>query len=254
MTAIALDKVGSAAADWTTTKNTIEVRSLSLLSCKGEMERLIRYLCPSERERAERFHFQADHDRYVAARALLRLQLGDFLGRDPRSLLFQCTSHGKPFIEKSGIEFNVSHSGDWVLFAFTRLDEIGVDIEHIRPISNMRDLAKQNFAASEFACWEASPEEDRTEAFYRCWTRKESFIKAIGEGLSCPLDSFEVAFGVDQPARLTSVNGDEALAAQWWMADLPGFPGYVAAVTMRPKNLDNVRLVVREIARADLLG
>src|SRR5882724_506538 len=179
----------------TNTKDTIEVRSLCLLSCKGETERLAQYLCASERERAARFHFRADYDRYVSARAVLRLQLGDFLECDPKSLLFQYTSHGKPFIEQRGIEFNLSHSGDWVLFAFTSSAEVGVDIEHIRPMPNMRDVAQQNFAASEFASWEATPEQDRTEAFYRCWTRKESFIKAISEGLSCPLDSFEVAFG-----------------------------------------------------------
>ncbi len=252
MTAIALAEPGPASADWTTTKDTIEVRSLSLLAYKGEAEHLARYLCPSERERADRFHFQADYDRYVAARAFLRLQLCAFLDCDPKSLLFQYTNYGKPFIEKCGIEFNVSHSGDWVLFAFTSSAEIGVDIEHIRPMSDMREVAEHNFATAEFACWEATTEQDRTEAFYRCWTRKESFIKAIGEGLSCPLDSFEVAFGLDQPARLASVNGDEALAAQWWVADLPGFAGYAAAVTVRTANLDSVHLIVREIARADL--
>jgi 4'-phosphopantetheinyl transferase len=238
----------------TNDKATIEVRSLSLLSCKGEIERLARYLSASEREKAARFHFRADHDRYVSARALLRLQLGAFLDCDPKSLLFQYTSHGKPFIEQCGIEFNLSHSGDWVLFAFTRSAEVGVDIEHKRPMPDMRDVAKQNFAAGEFARWEATPEHDRPDAFYRCWTRKESFIKAIGEGLSCPLDSFEVAFGLDQPARLTSVNGDESQAAQWWMADLPGFAGYAAAVTARYASSDKVGLVVREIAGPDLLN
>ena len=238
----------------TIAKNTIEVRSLSLLSCKGATERLARYLCASERERAARFHFEVDYDRYVAARATLRLQLGAFLDCDPKSLLLQYTSHGKPFIEQCGIEFNLSHSGDWVLFAFTRCGEIGVDIEHIRPMPDMRDVAKQNFAASEFARWQATPEQDRKEAFYRCWTRKESFIKAIGEGLSCPLDSFEVAFGLDQPARLTSVNDDESQAAQWWMADLPGFAGYAAAVTARNADSVKVGLVVREIAGPDLLN
>jgi 4'-phosphopantetheinyl transferase len=237
----------------TITKDTIEVRSLCLLSCKGETERLAQYLCESERERAARFHFRADYDRYVAARAALRLQLGAFLECDPKSLLFQYTSHGKPFIERCGIEFNLSHSGNWVLFAFTGSAEIGVDIEHIRPMPDMRDVANQHFAAAEFARWEATPERDRTEAFYRCWTRKESFIKAIGEGLSFPLDSFEVAFGLHQPARLASVDGDEALAAPWWMADLPGFAGYAAAVTARLENLDTVRLVARELTNSDLL-
>jgi 4'-phosphopantetheinyl transferase len=236
----------------TSTARAIEVRSLCLLSCQGETERLTQYLCASEQARAARFHFQGDHDRYVAARAALRLQLGALLDCDPKSLLLQYTSYGKPFIENCGIEFNLSHSGDWVLFAFTRAAEIGVDIEQMRPVPDMRDVAKQNFAAPEFARWETTPERDRTEAFYRCWTRKESFIKAIGEGLSCPLDRFEVAFGLDQPARLTSVDGNEALAAEWWMADLPGFAGYAAAVTARHADLDKISLVVREIAGADL--
>jgi len=86
----------------------------------------------------------------------------------------------------------------------------------------------------------------------RCWTRKESFIKAIGEGLSCSLDSFEVA--LNHSARLTNVHGDEALEAQWWMADLPGFAGYAAAVTARKGYVENVRLRVRELANADLSG
>jgi 4'-phosphopantetheinyl transferase len=237
----------------TSAKDTIEVRSLCLPSLV-EIERLATYLSASERERAARFHFKADYDRHVAARAALRLQLGALLDRDPKSLSLQTTSYGKPFIAECGVEFNLSHSGDWILFAFSRSAEIGVDIEHIRPLSDMRDVAKQNFGASEFARWEATPERDRTEAFYRCWTRKESFIKAIGEGLSCPLGSFEVAFDLNQPARLTSVHGDEALAASWWMADLPGFAGYAAAVTTRTGYLGNVRLQVRELSNADLLG
>ena len=232
-------------------KETIHVRSLSLLSCKHQIEQLARYLCPDEREKAARFHFQADRDRYIAAHALLRLQLGALLHRYPKTLLFEYTSYGKPFIGNFGIEFNLSHSGDWVLFAFTHSAEIGVDIEQIRPLPDMPDVARQNFSAAEFALWQAAPAWDRTQAFYRCWTRKESFIKAIGEGLSCPLDSFEVAFGLDQPARLTSLKGDEALAARWWMADLPDFPGYAAAVTTRTANPNDINMVVTELNPAD---
>ena len=232
--------------------NTIEVRSLRLLSCQGETERLTRYLSASERERADRFHFQADYDRYVAARAALRSQLGAFLDCDPGSLSFQYTSHGKPFIENCGIEFNLSHSGDWVLLAFTRMAEIGIDIERIRPMHDMRDVARENFAAPEFDAWEATSERDRIPAFYRCWTRKESFIKAIGEGLSCPLDSFQVTFGLNQPARLASVDGSVAATDEWWMADLAGFTGYAAAVTARTANSAQVRLVVHEIPGTDL--
>ncbi|HSK45714.1 MAG TPA: 4'-phosphopantetheinyl transferase superfamily protein [Candidatus Binatia bacterium] len=253
MPGIALEKAAQAAIDRPMAKDTIELRSLSLLSCQGETERLARYLCAGERERSERFHFQADYERYIAARAALRLQLGAFLGCDPKSLSFQYTSYEKPFLERCDVEFNLSHSGDWVLFAFTRSGEIGVDIEKIRPIPDMREVARVNFAASEFALWEATHDADRVAAFYRCWTRKESFIKAIGEGLSCPLDSFEVSFGVHQPARLMSVEGDESLANHWWMADLPGFSGYAAAVTARCENSGDAYLVMSELTKADLL-
>ena len=246
----------------TNAQPTIEVRSLCLRSCKGEINRLEGYLCGSERERANRFHFKADYDRFVAAHGLLRLQLGSFLQCDPKALVFEYTSHGKPFVAASGIEFNLSHSGDWVLFAFTRSSnnaKIGVDIEHIRPIYDMADVAKMNFAGPEFARWQATPEWDQTEAFYRCWTRKESFIKAIGEGLSCALNSFEVEFGLHQPACLTSVRGEKELAKRWWMADLPGFADYAAAVTLHRANLSDVSLVLRELVlteidNADLLA
>lgn len=254
MAAITLAEAALASEVSTIARDTIEVRSLCLPSSQDEIERLATYLSASERERAARFHFKADYDRHVAGRAALRLQLGALLNRDPKSLSLQTTNYGKPFMADCGVAFNLSHSGDWMLFAFSRSTEIGVDIEHVRPLSDMREIAKQNFSPSEFARWQAIPEWDRTEAFYRCWTRKESFIKAMGEGLSCALETFEVAFDLNRPARLTSLHGDEALAASWWMADLSGFAGYAAAVTARSGHVETVRLRVRELAIADLLG
>src|SRR5690242_5974535 len=108
MPGIALERAAQAVTSRLSAKDTIEVRSLCLLSCQGETERLARYLSAGERERAERFHFQADYERYVAARAALRLQLGAILGADPKSLTFQYTSHDKPILEKCGLEFNLS--------------------------------------------------------------------------------------------------------------------------------------------------
>jgi 4'-phosphopantetheinyl transferase len=248
----------AASTNRTETRQTIEVCSLSLLASKQHAEHLSRYLSLCELERAGRFHLKADHDRYVAARSVLRLQLGAFLNCDPMTLLFEYTSYGKPLVANSGIEFNLSHSGDWVLFAFTLSChaemKLGVDIEQMRTFPDMRDVARVNFSAAEFARWDAAPESDRTAAFYRCWTRKESFIKAIGEGLSCPLDSFEVQFDLRQPAGLLSVNRDDAAAEQWWMADLPGFADYAAAVTARRTNWSEVSFAVREIDTAELLG
>jgi phosphopantetheinyl transferase len=118
----------------------------------------------------------------------------------------------------------------------------------------MADVARRSFTANEYARWEAAPDDDRVEAFYRCWTRKESYIKAIGEGLSCPLDQFEVSFELGQPARLTSIEGSESLAASWFLADLPGIRGYSAAVAARLETPAGLCLEVKSLPGAKIAG
>jgi 4'-phosphopantetheinyl transferase len=213
------------------------------------MERLERVLSEDERERAARFHFRKDFERYVTARAHLRLQLASYLDCDPGSLSFQYTEFGKPFLPGSSLRFNLSHSGDWILYAFTEAADVGIDIEQIKSMADtLRNIAQQNFSLAEFSAWEALPEEDKVGGFYRCWTRKEAFVKAMGEGLSCPLDSFEVEFGPGKPAQLNKAPPQAGPVAQWFMADLPGFDGYAAALAIRRQGLDNPSLPVLEIS------
>jgi 4'-phosphopantetheinyl transferase len=126
----------------------------------------------------------------------------------------------------------VSHSGGIVVYAFTRSREVGIDVEHIRPMGDMLDVARRNFSIGEFAALTGLPEKDRLMAFYLCWTRKEAFIKAIGEGISFPLQQFDVSLIPGEPAQLQAVFGSQEIAQRWSMHDLKIAPGYAAALVI----------------------
>jgi 4'-phosphopantetheinyl transferase len=191
----------------------IHVWRVSLATCPPHARAL---LSADERERADRFHFARDRDRFTVARATLRRVLGGYLGRAPDELVFAYSAHDKPSID--GVAFNLSHSNELALVAVTRGGEIGVDLEWHRPDIDVASLARSSFSAVEQRALFALPPAEQFTAFYRIWTRKESYIKAHGEGLSLPLDGF-------------SVLADDSLAG-WVIRDLAIDPGYSAALTI----------------------
>ena len=200
-----------------------------------------------ERRRAERFVHESDRRRFVVAHALTRIILGRCVSRLPQSLRFAVASHGKPTLaEPSGrLRFNLSHAGDLALLAISHDHELGVDIECDRPIEAL-DLASRFFSPGEYIALSSLPPQQRQEAFFRCWSRKESFIKALGDGLSFPLDGFEVSLA-DEP---TDESGGQILLAcqaapieleRWTIASLPIDRGYTAAVTASGRSWEMVR-------------
>ena len=144
-------------------------------------------LSPDERARALRFRFDHHRTAYVTGRGMLRLLLGRYLDSDPARLSFVPSPMGKPALavehNRDSIRFNVSHSNDLVLYAVTRDQEVGVDLEHVRPLADMEKIAKRFFTARECAVLELISPEARETAFYTCWTRKEAYLKALGGGL-----------------------------------------------------------------------
>ena len=144
-----------------------------------------------ERERAERFHFERDRKRFVAARVFLRRILGTSLGVEPQRVSFQYGPFGKPALggefKDSSLRFNVSHSHRCAIYAVTHGREVGVDLEFIRPLDDLLNLADRNFSVAENNVLRSLPEQDRRNGFFDCWTRKEAFLKATGDGLSFPL-------------------------------------------------------------------
>jgi 4'-phosphopantetheinyl transferase len=191
-------------------------------------------LSPDERERARRFYFDRDRRRFVACRAALREILSAYTGRPAPDLRFRYGHHGKPSLESpEDVRFNVSHSDALAVYAVARGREVGVDVERIRPLSEADRLAERFFSQPEVTDLRAVPSESRLESFFTCWTRKEAYVKARGEGLGHPLDAFAVSLGRDAPARLRAVGGrDEEEIARWSLVGLAPPPGYVAALAV----------------------
>jgi 4'-phosphopantetheinyl transferase len=198
--------------------------------------RLETLLDDRERERANRFHFPRDGQRYIVGRGRLRLLLGEYLGVEPAKVLLRSTSSGKPELvgeqEWSGVRFNVAHSDCLVLYAVARGRNVGVDVERVRPDLEWHALAARYFASCEVDELMALPAERQHRAFFVCWTRKEAYVKALGCGLSVPLDRFAVTVAPDRPAALVHTEHDPAQHPRWEMKELSPAPGYVGAVAV----------------------
>jgi 4'-phosphopantetheinyl transferase len=187
-----------------------------------------------ERSRADRFYFSRDRERFIVARGVLRALLSRYLNRAPASLSFSYSIHGKPsLVSESGadkIRFNLSHSHGTALYAVTCGREIGVDLEFIRCDLEAEQIAERFFSRREIVTLRALPLHLRKCAFFLCWTRKEAYIKARGEGLSMPLDQFDVSLIPGEPATLLSTQPDTDEALRWSLRNLTPASGYAAAL------------------------
>ena len=215
-------------------RDEVHVWRASLDQSAFVVEQLRGTLAGDEKVRAGRFHFERDRVRYVVARGGLRAVLGRYLGVPPGRLRFDYSPYGKPSLaaEFGGgeLDFNVSHSHSLALLAFARGRALGVDVEHLRAGAADDRLAERFFSANEVAALRALPAARQTRAFFDCWTRKEAYVKARGEGLSFPLADFDVSLRPGEPAALLCVRGDEREAARWTLRALDVAPNYAAAL------------------------
>lgn len=214
----------------------VHVWCVTLDQTASRVQSLQHTLSPDERRRAERFYFEQDRTRFIICRGLLRTILGGYLGIEPSRLRFCYGPRGKPALaEISGgdtLRFNVSHSHGLALYAVTGGREIGIDLEHIRPIPEALQIAERFFSAHENAVLRTLPTSQKLEAFFNGWTRKEAYIKARGEGLTLPLDQFDVSLAPGEPAALLSTKGDLQEASRWSIQELTPASGYVAALAV----------------------
>src|SRR5262249_19798979 len=157
-----------------------------------------------ERQRAGRFHAESDRRRFAVCRGSLRTVLGRYLAVDAGQLAFRYGDRGKPALvevtELDAIEFNVAHSHDLALLAIAEGRRVGLAIGQVRPMADVVSIVARYFSARERAAFQALPDDQRLEAFFRCWTRKEAYLKATGDGLSFPLDSLAVSLAPGEPA------------------------------------------------------
>jgi len=215
--------------------------------------RLADLLSPDERTRAERFYFERDRARFIAGRGLLRTILAFYSGADPRRLEFRYGPRGKPSLAPGfgDLRFNLSHARGRALYAIARGREIGVDIEEVRPMPDAEKIAERFFSRREYQVFRALPASARPRAFFDCWTRKEAFIKALGDGLAYPLDRFDVSLSPGEPARLLRIEGDPQGPAGWSLRELALGLTHVAALAVEGHGLDlSCRRLPREFVDA----
>ena len=213
----------------------VHVWRAALARTPREVEALEGLLSEDELRRAGRFHFRRDRANFVVARGTLREILSLYAGPPPRLLRFDYNAFGKPELAgahaATRVRFNLSHAGGLALYAVAEGREVGVDVEAVRESVSCEELAASFFSRREVAALLALPARDRRGAFFDCWTRKEAYIKARGEGLSLPLDSFDVSLTPGEPAALLRTS-DERDAAGWTLRELTPGDGYAAAVAV----------------------
>ncbi len=187
-------------------------------------------LSPVELERATRYRFDRDRKRFLRRRFFLRSLLGVYSGISANDLVFAHSPYGKPFLAGQPVSFNISDSGGWSLMAFARTLPLGVDIEQARPLSDLALIASRYFSPLEQAGLLALPASLQIDSFYHIWTQKEAFIKAIGMGLSFPLDAFDVLVHPLQAGGVQAVRTTADVPIDWQMHTFIPVEGFHAAV------------------------
>jgi 4'-phosphopantetheinyl transferase len=199
-------------------------------------------LSSDEREKAARFHFDKDKNQFVQARAALRFILSEYLNVRPQDLEFSYGPQGKPALAnghaESSLRFNLSRRDGLALIAITYARKIGVDVELVRADVPFLEIADVSFSSVELATFRSLPESLRATGFYNCWTRKEAYVKARGEGLSFPLQQFDVSLTPGDPAKLLDVRDDLDEVDRWTLQDIPVDENYVAALVVEGSNLN----------------
>lgn len=223
----------------------LHVWEASLNRRPAEVARLRRLLAADECARADRFRFERDRSRYIVGRGVLRILLGRYLGAAAQDVAFEYGSFQKPRLADGRLWFNVSHSGPLAMYAVTTAGEVGIDVELADRDFARERIAERFFSPAEVSALRSLPEPLQPLAFLTCWTRKEAFIKARGDGLSLALDSFDVTLKPGSPAMLLGTAWSEVEPRQWSFRDISDpSAGYVAAVAIRG---DGWRLVRRRV-------
>jgi 4'-phosphopantetheinyl transferase len=216
---------------------TVEVVSVRLNSERSAAGELAQCLSNDERFRARRFVSERDRCRFIVGRARLRQLLASRLGIQPDAVEFVYGRHGKPALSRrfagSELHFNVAHSEDVAVYAFSREGEIGVDVEAVRGMEDADKIAERFFSRNEYVEYRALYPRERALGFFNCWTRKEAFVKAIGDGLHYPLRSFDVSLTPGVRAKILRTEDTPGDDCGWRLGSFSPAPGFIGAVAAR---------------------
>lgn len=201
-------------------------------------------LSDDEIQIALRFRFDCHRKQYIASHGLLRSILCEYIRIEPQFLTFRTNQYGKPRLSSnrniSDIRFNISHSHKLCVIAVAKELEIGIDIEFIHRDINFLEIAKSVFSKNDLATYRSMPENVQKIVFFRCWTRKEAYLKAKGKGLSPNLDQLEVCFLHSESDGILSSADSPGKDKYWHLFDITPFPGYTGALSTEGKP-DNIK-------------
>ena len=225
---------------WNLEENEVHLWRVYLDKLALDEKRWRLLLSHDEITRADRFHLDRDRQNFMATRALLRILLGAYIACDPKDLTFLYGEREKPSLASSldggQVEFNVSHSGARALIAIARGRAVGVDIEQVRDNLDHKALAKRFFSPTEQWALSALDPSEQCMGFFRCWTRKEAYIKAHGSGLALPLNAFDVSISSGEKNALLATRPDASQAALWSICAVDAGAGYEAALCAKGKD------------------
>ncbi len=217
------------------TEGEVHLWTASLDRSADDLHRFRLSLSVQEQARAARFRIDEHRNRFIVRRGVLRSLLSRYLAVDPRELLLDEGGNGKPLVVEptgtAGVQFNISHSGSLALFAFARFAEVGVDLERMRPVPEMEYIVDRFFSPVERNAFRRAEPDERLRTFFLYWTAKEAFVKATGEGLARPLDSFTVAPSTGAEASV--VQEREGAPSTWSLRSLQPCGGFAAAMVVR---------------------
>lgn len=214
----------------------IDVWSVNINNYTNKLFDYWELLSSSEKEKADRFRFEKDKNCYVIARGLLRILLSRYLNIKSQKINFRYAEKGKPYLEHpSNIKFNLSHSKNCIVLAFTKNIELGIDVEYAKNNLEILQVAESFFSKQEIKALKSIQSIYRLSAFYNCWTRKEAFIKATGDGLSFPLNQFTVSLESSESAELVETRWDNKEKDLWSLETFTPQKDYIGAVASRNK-------------------
>lgn len=212
---------------WELRPGEIDVCSVPLAASPACLANFERFLAPEERDRADRFRTAALRKAFIVSRGTLRAILGRCLDLAPADVSLEYGERGKPRVAGGGaLRFNLSHSGGRALYALSLDREMGVDLEQVCPMADCESIARRFFNGGEIRDLLSLPPGQREKAFFTCWTRKEAYIKACGEGLGIALDGFRVSLLPSEPPLLET----PADSRTWSLFDTSPEPGYAGAL------------------------
>ncbi|MEO9892384.1 4'-phosphopantetheinyl transferase superfamily protein [Aurantibacter sp.] len=222
-------------------EDVLHIWNFKAIKDEPKLHILSKTLSADEHLRASKYRFEKDRAVYITARYLLRTLISSYLEINPKEIVFDYSEYDKPtYLGNIELDFNVSHSGNRIIIGLAKQQIIGVDIEKIKNDFNPIELANNVFSNDEINALSEYNGEELYRAFYRGWTRKESFIKAVGEGLSYPLKSFSVTIDNDETASFLSINNENESNQSWHLHSFIPSEGFIAAITTKgnPKKIE----------------